>query len=540
MPRTTRPTSPRRDPRRSLPRRALLHVEQLEGRELPATTASVIPGELLVSFKPGVTPAEIRQFYTQHGVSERQALDTYARGNGSRLKLVSVPADRTESLLSTLERDPRVAYAEPNLTFSGALQSATPTDPFYAMQYALDNAGQWSSTPDADIDATDAWEITTGSPDVLVAVIDNGVNYNHPDLAANIWTNPYETPGDGIDNDGNGYVDDLHGIDTTTNSGDPMANPAGVIGFHGTSVASIIGARPFNEGTVGIAWRVGIVAVRLVDEKDTLKASDMVQAFQYINYLKNVQGQNIIATNNSYGAYHLPRSVRDAMAGLDQPGMSPILHVCAAGNEGEDLDGDFDVFPAEIDLDNVISVAATGWHDEMADFSNYGATVVDLAAPGEFIITGHVTDPYGFGEGLSGTSVAAPHVTGAAALVASAFPGITAAGIKARILGGVDPISHVGDNHLKPTATNGRLNIANALAAATPETDNRAPAAISSLSASPASFQAVSLTWAATGDDGRAGRAAFYDLRYSTAPITAANWDAAVRVVGERGPAAAG
>jgi ELWxxDGT repeat protein len=516
--------------------------------QAPDSAATLIPGELLVSFKRGVTPAEIGRFYADHGVSEKEALDRYARAETSRLKLVSVPPAQTEAMISVLPRDPRVAYAEPNYLMTNVLQAATPTDPYYIQQYALENLGQWSSTRDADIDATDAWKITTGSPDVLVAVIDNGVNYNHPDLVANIWTNPFETPGDGIDNDANGYVDDIHGIDALNNTGDPIWNPDALSSGHGTRAAGLIGATPFNEATAGVAWRVGIISIKLVSENNEIKLSDLVQSFHYLNYLKNVQGQNLIATNNSYLMSQFSQAARDAMAGLDQPGMSPILHVCSAGNVNVDLDVR-PYYPASSDLDNIISVAATDWYDEYADWAifnypgvistNYGAASVDLAAPGFLETSTHVVDHYGY-LGFSGTSAAAPFVTGAAALVASKFAGISTAEIKARILGGVDPIGHIGNNVSKPTLTNGRLNIANALAGAAVDKDNKEPAAVTSLAAAPETFQSVTLTWTATGDDDVLGRAAFYDIRYSTSPITAKNWDVAVRVIGERGPAAAG
>src|SRR5262249_44379856 len=165
--------------------------------------------------------------------------------------------------------------------------------------------------------------------------------------------------------------------------------------------------------------------------------SDAVRAFQYINYLKNVEGQNIVASNSSW-VWPLggSQAVRDAMAGLDQPGMSPILHVCAAANDNSNNDV-APVFPASFPLDNIISVAATDGNDHYADFSNYGAQSVDLAAAGVNNLVLTPGGEYGLG---TGTSFAAPHVTGAVALVASAFPGITAAQIKQRILNGVDPI----------------------------------------------------------------------------------------------------
>ena len=142
--------------------------------------------------------------------------------------------------------------------------------------------------------------MTTGSRDVLVAVVDCGVDYNHPDLIANMWTNPFETPGDGIDNDGNGYVDDIHGINTITTPETRWRIHLGLRVITGRTWRASLSPRPFSEVTVGVAWEVGIVAIRLVDTADTLKTSDAVQAFQYLNYLKNVQHQNIVAANSSW------------------------------------------------------------------------------------------------------------------------------------------------------------------------------------------------------------------------------------------------
>ena len=516
-------------------------LESLECRRMLSAATDYVAGELLVSFRPGVSQSDIAQFYAQHGFSEREALDRQVRGNAARLKLVSVPAAKTIQLIPALERDPRVAYAEPNYLAKDVLAATTPTDTHYPLQWGLHNIGQWSSTPDADVDAPEAWKITTGSPDVLVAVIDNGTDYNHPDLAANIWTNPFETAGDGIDNDGNGYVDDIHGINTVIDTGDPMADPLGIKAAHGTGVAGILGAAPFNEGVVGLAWRVGIVPIRAISSADTIKISDAVQAFQYVNYLKHVQGQNIVVTNNSWledsMAWSQSQALRDAITGVDQPGMSQILHIAAAGNEDRSNDV-LPFFPASYDLDNIISVAATGWDDSYTDFSNYGATSVDLAAPGVTIATLGVNGRYDYI--AIGTSQAAPLVTGAAALVWSAFPNLTAAQVRQRILGSVDPIGHIGNNSAKPTVTNGRLNVAKALAGAPTAGDTRAPAAIGSLTIASTTFQSQTLAWTATGDDVAAGRASFYDIRYSTSPITNGNWDTATRAVGEPGPKPAG
>ena len=524
-------------------RRARLAVEQLEARDVPNASPQFAPGELLVSFKPGVSQAEIGRFYAAHGFSEREALDGYTQGNAGRLKLVAVPAARTAALASVLGRDPLLAYAEPNYVYTNVAAAATPTEPLYAAQWHLNNTGQFGNMPDADIDAPEAWSITTGSPDVLVAVLDSGVDYDHPDLVASIWTNPAETPGDGLDNDGNGYADDVHGYDFVNKDGDPMADDAnGPKPGHGTGVTGIIGATPFNEGTVGVAWRVGIIPIKVISAADTLKTSDAVKAFQYVNYLKAVQGRNIVATNNSYildaSATGPSRALRDAMAGLDQPGMSPILHVGGPGNANANVDV-APTFPASYDLDNIVSVAATDWNDRYADFSSYGAVSVDLAAPGaSMILTTAPGNRYDFT--FNGVSAAIPQVTGATALVASAFPGLTAAQIKQRILNGVDPIGHIGTNSQKPTLTNGRLNVANALAGAPTDNDLNPPAAVGGLAVATTTFHTVTLNWIATGDDGTVGRAGFYDLRYATSPITNATWGAATRALGEPGPKPAG
>jgi subtilisin family serine protease len=508
-------------------------VESLESRRLLSGAADYLPGELLVTFKPGVGPGDIANFYAKHGLGEKESLDLHARAGAAHLKLVNVPAAKTLQLASSLSRDPRVAYAEPNYLMT--VGAATPTDTQYPVQWNLNNTGQWSpSTPDADIDAPEAWKITTGSPDVYVAVIDTGVDYTHPALAANMWTNPGEVAGDGIDNDGNGYADDVHGYDFVNKDGDPMDDY-----FHGTGCAGIIGASPFNDVVTGVAWRVGIIAVKAGNAEGSLSTSDVVKAFQYVNYLKNVQGVNIVATNNSYGGpgNFGTGAMRDAMAGVDQPGMSPILHVAAAHNFNESLEL-VPRYPASFDLDNIVSVAATDWNDQIADFSNYGATSVDLAAPGVQIESTDRNGDYFYT--FAGTSAAAPHVTGVAALVASAFPGISAAQMKQRILAGVDPIGHIGTNAAKPTLTNGRLNAARALAGASVESDTKAPTAVANLAASGIAFQGVSLTWTASGDDGTAGRAGFYDVRYATSPISSRTWDTATRALGEPGPKAAG
>jgi hypothetical protein len=217
--------------------------------------------------------------------------------------------------------------------------------------------------------------------------------------------------------------------------------------------------------------------------------------------------------------------------------MSPILHVAIAHNHNEDLE-QIPNYPGSFDLDNIVTVAATDWNDRMADFTSWGATSVDLAAPGVQIESTDLNGDYTYQ--FSGTSAAGPHVTGAAALLASAFPGITAAQMKQRILAGVDPIGQIGTNSAKPTLTNGRLNIAKALAGAPAANDGTAPAAVANLAVAGTTFRSATLTWTASGDNGTTGRAAFYDLRYATSPISGRTWDTATRALAEPGPKLAG
>jgi len=242
---------------------------------------------------------------------------------------------------------------------------------------------------------------------------------------------------------------------------------------------------------------------------------------------------DIRVTNNSYGSTTLHPSDEDGIAALNQAG---ILFVAAAGNDGKDNDVRH-FYPAGIDLPNVISVAATDANDRMASFTNWGATSVDLAAPGVDVWT---TAPGNSYRWVDGTSHATPHVAGAAALVWSAFPDLTPQEVKARLLNSVDYIGDIGANSSYPTLTNGRLNVRNALLVPAPDNETIAPAAVSNLAAAVASPWSVTLSWTATGDDGTNGRAGFYDIRYSSSPITEANWTAANRATGEPAPQVAG
>jgi subtilisin family serine protease/methionine-rich copper-binding protein CopC len=313
------------------------------------------------------------------------------------------------------------------------------------------------SLPDADIDAPEAWEINTGSRDILVAVLDTGVFYPHPDLAANMWTNPGESGLDadgldkstnGLDDDGNGYIDDLRGWDFVNNDNDPMDD-----NFHGTHCAGTIGAVGNNGlGVAGVCWEVSLVGLKFLGANGGGALSDAVEAVFYSNTLGGDAQKKI--TSNSWGGGPYTQTLADAIAAANE---KEILFIAAAGN----ADSNNDItptYPTNYDFPNVISVAATDPNDELAGFSNFGATTVDLAAPG---VQTFSTFPGGAYAPISGTSMATPHVAGTAALLWSFSPELTPAEIKSAILGSVDPLPALADK----CTTGGRLNAFKALSA---------------------------------------------------------------------------
>jgi subtilisin family serine protease len=354
--------------------------------------------------------------------------------------------------LDALKHNPNVLYAEQDATVSVA---TAPDDPQFGNQWGLNNTDQSSGIVDADIDAPEAWDVRTTGGGLKVAVIDTGIDYTHPDLAANIWTNPGEIPGNGIDDEGNGYIDDVHGYDFANNDGDPLDDMG-----HGTHVAGTIAAVGNNGMAVtGVVWGdVQLVALKFLDANGSGSISDAIRAINYC------VANGITISNNSWasGASFLP--LRDA---IQAAGNAGHLFVAAAGNNSYDADNS-PSYPAAYDLNNIISVAATDRFSQLAYFSNYGKTSVDLGAPGQGILStfptyltdwmvsrGFSTD-YGI---ISGTSMATPHVTGAAVLVQAQHPTWTIQQVKDQLLASVD----FNQSLYNRTVTNGVLNIARAL-----------------------------------------------------------------------------
>nr|MDQ4008996.1 S8 family serine peptidase [Actinomycetota bacterium] len=330
-----------------------------------AASPQQVPGELLVRFRAGTTASQRAD--VRAGV-DATLLDRLAVPG---LERVHVGPDVAASARA-LEHRPDVLYAEPNFT---ATVAATPNDPAYPRLWGLHNTGQFQAGQagalDADIDAPEAWEHTTGDSAVTVAVVDSGVAIDHPDLDANIWSNPREVSGNGEDDDANGYVDDVHGWDWV--DGDRAPHD---LNGHGTHVAGTIGAVGDNGvGVTGVAWDVSLMPLRALGADGSGSYADIVDAFAYAA----VNGADVV--NASLGGPYYSQALHDVIA------RSPdTLFVVAAGNSGSDNETAPE-YPCNYETTNLICVAATDNRDRLAAFSNYGATSVDLAAPGASILS---------------------------------------------------------------------------------------------------------------------------------------------------------
>ncbi len=356
--------------------------------------------------------------------------------------------------LDSVRRLSNVDFAEPDYRVTA---DATPNDSSFGSLWGLNNTGQSGGTSDADIDAPEAWNTTTGSGTFVVGIIDTGIDYRHPDLAANMWTNPDEIAGNGIDDDRNGYVDDRYGYDFANNDADPLDDNG-----HGTHVAGTIGAVGNNGvGVAGINWRVKLAALKFLDADGSGYTSDAVRALDY------AVREGMRVTNNSWGGGGDSAALRSAIQRAQAAGS---IFVAAAGNDGRNNDVTVS-YPGSYPYDNVVAVAATDRNDRLASFSNYGATSVDLAAPGVSILS---TTPNNSYSTYSGTSMATPHVSGAIALLWDRNPTWTYRQVIGQILSTVDPVTTLTGK----VASGGRLNIARALGGSGTQPDTRPPAVV--------------------------------------------------------------
>src|SRR6266571_4233236 len=380
--------------------------------------------------------------------------------NIGNIQVIQLPDGMTvPQAIAQYQNSGQVAYAEPDYLVQATVTS--PNDPKYTdgTLWGLNNTGQNGGTADADIDAPEGWDHRTTANNVIVAVIDTGVRYTHEDLAANMWTNPGEIAGNGIDDDGDGYIDDVHGINARTGSGDPNDDYG-----HGVHVAGIIGAVGNNAtGVVGVAWGVKIMALKAFDSGGNTSDSDLIEC---INYATSKRA-NII--NASWGGGPFSESIREAIAAARNQG---ILFVASAGNNFWDNDSNL-FYPASYDLDNIISVAATTRTDAKASYSDTGLVTVHLGAPG-----GEAPDPFNadhstWTNGIystwnssdsayqydAGTSMAAPHVTGTLALLWAYELVESYTQLKNRLVSSTDALSSLAGK----CQTGGRLNLNNAL-----------------------------------------------------------------------------
>src|SRR5262245_23617503 len=472
----------------------------------PSHKPRYVEGDVLVKFKSSAPQSVRGQARAELGA--RRLRQFKSRAEQWRLGR----GRSTVEAIERLRRNPAVEYAEPDYIVEAAL---APADPSYPLLWGLHNIGQTGGVPGADIGAEAAWTITVGDRSVLVGVLDSGIDYYHPDLRDNIWTNPGEIPGNNLDDDHNGFVDDVHGWDFVSDDGDPMDDFG-----HGTHVAGTIGALGDNDqGVVGVAWRVSLVPLKFLNASGNGSTSDAVAA---INYAIDI-GVDVL--NNSWGSYDVSQTLMDAIRDAEA---SNIVFVCAAGNNGSNNDV-LPFYPASYAIGNVISVAATDNTDRKAVFSNYGFGSVDLGAPGVDIFSTLPQAHYG---SLSGTSMAAPHVSGVAALLRAIAPDMPVSEVRQKILDGAVRLS--GLTGL--VATGGRLSAFFPMATR----DDVPPGPITDLTTVVSTSNSIVLRWTATGDDGETGQALTYDVRYSTAPITEETFGQASRASGTPPPSLPG
>jgi hypothetical protein len=381
------------------------------------------PGYILVRRQPEIPRLEMLPVHNAARVDPIEEFDLVPG-----LELVKTkPGVAVEDALRVYQAAPVVLYSEPDYYY---YTQTLPNDPGFAQQWGLHNVGQTGGTLDADINAPEAWGVTVGSKPYVLGIIDTGVDYRHPDLVNNLWRNTAEIPGNGIDDDSNGYIDDVFGINAITGTGDPTDDNQ-----HGTHVAGIIGAQGNSGvGISGVMPRASMASCKFLGATGSGAASDAIACLRYFHELKTrrVNPIDIIATNNSWGGGPYSYALYDAIKQNRDDG---ILFMAAASNAAKN--NDFaPTYPSSYDLTNIIAVAAFDHKNQMANFSNYGLYSVHVAAPGVNILS---TVPGGRYASLSGTSMATPFVTGLAGLIKSDSPDLNWIQIKNLIIASGKP-----------------------------------------------------------------------------------------------------
>jgi thermitase len=434
-PRETRPAAPgqetaQEEPTREAPRETRPAAPGQETAQAEPTfeapeEVQAVPGEFIIRFRDDAVLGQAASILAERGIEVVGTVDLI---NAHLIQLD--PSAEVGALSEVLTALPGVESVEPNYLYFAVVE---PNDTRYSEQWA------WSK-----MQAPAAWDILESSPAVVVAVIDTGVDYAHEDLAANMWENESEIPGNGIDDDGNGITDDVHGANFVPDqaTGDPMDDHS-----HGTHVAGTIGAVTNNgTGVAGTTWQTRIMALKFLDANGSGSVFNAIRAIEYAI----TNGAHIMS--NSWGGYGRSQALEDAIGAARDAG---ILFVAAACNDNRNNDQQ-PCYPASYDVANVLAVMASDQQDQKAGFSNYGSTSVDIAAPGVQILSTVLDDGY---DSFGGTSMAAPHVSGAAALVKGQNSSWQAPELKQRIMESADQIAAL--NGL--SVTGGRLNLFRAL-----------------------------------------------------------------------------
>jgi subtilisin family serine protease len=472
-------------------------IDPPEGSGSRAPRKTHVEGEVLVKFKEGVTEGQRGQYHREadaEPLSEIRALGVH--------RVRSKKGETTEALIERYKKNPFVEYAEPNALIEIQQAVNLPNDPYISLDTTLPdanklwgmyNTGQSSGLSDADIDAPEAWSIQTGTG-VVVVVTDSGVDDTHADLTPNMWTNTGETAGNGIDDDGNGYVDDVKGWNFVEGNNNPMD-----LHGHGTHVAGTIAAVGNNAtGVVGVAWKGKIMPLRIlyVDPVTGYPLGTADGAANAISYAAN-NGAKVI--NASWKLSAASATVQAAIGLANTKG---VLFVVAAGNDAGNNDTT-PVYPCSYTDINIVCVAATTRTDTLATFSNFGATSVDIGAPGVDIWSTALkvgapccSDISGY-KRLQGTSMAAPHVSGAAVVLFSHNPTVTLANLKTALLTG-DSIPGLSGKSI----TGMRLNLYRALTSTLIlPADTTVPSTPIGLTATAISSTQINLAWTAATDN---------------------------------------
>ncbi|MFZ4576014.1 MAG: S8 family serine peptidase [Phycisphaerales bacterium] len=379
------------------------------------------PSSIIVRFQADADPVLVEAVKLAAGL-QFEPIETWSILPG--VEHVRVVDGDATAALEKLAGMPAVVYAEYDYIVR---TSVLPNDPSFGVLWGMNNTGQTVNgdpgIANADINAPEAWNLTTGSATTVIADIDSGVNYNHPDLAANSWINPGEIAGNGIDDDANGRIDDTRGWDFFSNDNNPIDDNG-----HGTHTAGTFGGVGNNGvGVTGVSWQCKIMALKFLGASGSGATTGAISAVQYLTQ------KGVKVSNNSWGGGGYSQALFDAISASRSVGH---VFVAAAGNAGVNIDSS-PSYPASYNLDNIISVAASDNNNNRASFSNYGRTGVDLAAPGVNIYSSYLSS-YAY---LDGTSMATPHVTGVVALVQGLHPDWTYTQVRDRILFTVRPVA---------------------------------------------------------------------------------------------------